>query len=547
MHMKLQPTRRRFLGLSLATASAALLAACNGQGSSSQSPSGRPRILPADPLVQAAEDARASTGTTVTASLAAAPLTASLNGKQVNTWGYNGSFTAPTLRARTGDTLKVELKNGLSEPTIVHWHGLALRNDQDGVQDLTQAAVASGTGFTYQFKAPHPGTYWYHSHIELQRERALYGALVIEDPKDRVTADHEWVIVLDDWLDGITGTPAQAYAAVSAGMGSMGGASPTSGAGSMGDMGSMGGMDHSGTAGMGSTPSPSTAPAPDAGAFMLMGSMSEYLGGDAGDVRYPLHLFNGHTPEDPDTLKASPGSTVRLRIVNAAGDTAYRVGIPGQKLTLTHTDGFPVVHEQADAVVLGMGERIDALITVRDGYTPVLALPEGKIGLAMGQISTGTGKPPIPAAQPDSIGGTVTDGSRLKADPAVRLTAGKADVVHRIRLTGSMMAYDWGIDGRQFAMNDPYAKAFEVTPGQRVQVDFVNETEMWHPMHIHGHTFQVGADGARKDTVIVRPKETLSVMFDADNPGQWLFHCHNAYHAEKGMMGVISYVKANTP
>jgi FtsP/CotA-like multicopper oxidase with cupredoxin domain len=538
--MNLAPTRRRFLGLSLATASAALLAACRGQGTSSLSPSGRARILPSDPLIQATEDARPSSGTTVAVSLAAAALTASLDGKQVSTWGYNGSLTAPTLRARSGDILKVELKNGLGEPTSIHWHGLALRNDQDGVHNLTQAPVASGTGFAYEFKAQHPGTYWYHSHVELQRERALYGAMVIEDPKDPVTADHEWVIVLDDWLDGITGTPAQAYAAVAAGMGSMGGT------GGM-EHSSMPGMDHSSMPGMGSTASPSKAPASDAGAFMLMGSMSEYLGGEAGDVRYPLHLFNGRAPEDPDTLHASPGSTVRLRIVNAAGDTAYRFGIPGQKLILTHTDGFPVAHEEADAVVLGMGERIDALITVRDGYTPVLALPEGKAGLAMGQISTGTGKPPIPAAQPDTIDGTVTDGTRLRADPSVQLAARKADVVHRIRLTGSMNAYDWGIDGRQFSMSDPYANSLEVTPGQRVQVDFVNETEMWHPMHIHGHTFQLGADGARKDTVIVRPKETVSVAFDADNPGQWLFHCHNAYHAEKGMMGVISYVKPNTP
>ncbi|OMH24803.1 copper oxidase [Tersicoccus phoenicis] len=528
-------TRRRFLGLSLATASAALLAACSNPSSGSPSPSGRTRIMPSDPLVQAAEDARPASGATVSASLAAGPFIADLAGRRAATWSYNGSLVGPTLRARTGDALAVRVDNGLPDPTTVHWHGVALRNDMDGVPKLTQDPVPAGSAFDYRFKTPHPGTYFYHSHVELQRDRALYGALIIEDPKDPVKADREWVIVLDDWLDGITGTPEQAYAAVSAGMGNMGSGST----GSMGNMGSMGGMGSA-------SPSATASSTPDPGAFMLMGATSDYLGGDAGDVRYPMHLFNGRTSDKPDSLTATPGSTVRLRIVNAAGDTAYRVGIPGQKLTLTHTDGFPVVREEADAVVVGMGERVDALITVRDGFTPVLALPEGKKGLAMGQISTGTGKPPVAAAQPSTLTGKVTDGSRLKADPSVRLAQKKPDVVHRIPLTGSMMAYDWGIAGRQFSASDPFAGAFEISPGQRVQVDFVNETTMWHPMHVHGHTFQVGTSGARKDTVIVRPKETMSVIFDADNPGQWLFHCHNAYHAEKGMMGVISYVKAST-
>ena len=105
-----------------------------------------------------------------------------------------------------------------------------------------------------------------------------------------------------------------------------------------------------------------------------------------------------------------------------------------------------------------------------------------------------------------------------------------------------MAKYDWGINGRRFDMNDPYAGTFDIKHGDRVQVKFVNDTTMWHPMHLHGHTFQLAGNGARKDTVIVRPRQTVTVEFDADNPGQWLTHCHNAYHAERGMMGVFSYV-----
>jgi FtsP/CotA-like multicopper oxidase with cupredoxin domain len=527
-------TRRRLLGLSLAGASAALLAACG-----TPSGSGSTRILPTDAAVQAAEQARASTGRTIRASLNAAPLTATLEGKPVPTWGYNGAINGPLLRGAVGDRLEVALHNALPQETTVHWHGLAIENSQDGVQNVTQKAVAAGADYSYAFRLPYPGTYWYHSHVELQRDRGLYGPLIVDDPAEAKDWDHEWVIVLDDWLDGVTGTPDDVLAELSQGMGGMSGGSSTSpGAGH--GMGGMQGMDMGGTPsagpGMGSGMGSS-------GKYMAMGSTSEFLGGDAGDVKYPLHLFNGRTPSDPDTIAARPGDRVRLRIINAGADTAYRVGAPGVKLTLTHTDGFPVERKEVDAVVLGMGERIDALLTVPAGWTPLMARPEGKTGLALGLIGTGGGKRPLPAALPSTLAGTVVDGGQLTSAAAVRLPEKAPAVRHTVRLTGSMMAYDWGINGRRFSMDDPYEGALEVRQGQRVQIDFVNTTMMWHPMHLHGHTFQVGATGARKDTVIVRPGQTVSVVFDADNPGQWLYHCHNAYHADRGMMGVLSYIR----
>lgn len=111
-----------------------------------------------------------------------------------------------------------------------------------------------------------------------------------------------------------------------------------------------------------------------------------------------------------------------------------------------------------------------------------------------------------------------------------------------MRLTGSMEKYSWGINGHAFDMQNPYAGAFEARAKDRVRVNITNETTMWHPMHLHGHTFQLSDGGARKDTVIVRPKERVTFEFDANNPGQWLTHCHNAYHAARGMMSVSSYV-----
>lgn len=512
--------RRRFLGLSVTTAAAAALAACNRNPDPAATAD---RTMPTDSVVAEQEAARPSSGNTVTQPLQTGALTAAVADKTVTTWGYNGSLNGPAIRAKTGDRLTVNLANGLTEPTSIHWHGLALRNDQDGVPGLTQDAVAAGTEFTYDFRLAHPGTYWYHSHVEMQRERALYGALVIEDPAEELEYDRDWVILLDDWMDGVTGTPDDVVKELSGGM-SMSGSMP--------------GMDH-GSAG------PSTAPGGEASAMthMLMGSRSDFLGGDAGDVRFPFHLFNSKAPDQAETLTATPGQVIRLRIINAAGDTAYRIGIPGQKLILTHTDGFPIQHQDVDAVVLGMGERIDALVTVREGFTPVMALAEGKTGQALGFISTGTGKKPLPAVLPNKLEGVVVDGGQLKAAPKVTLADKAPDRTHDVHLTGSMMNYDWGINGKRFDMNNPFSSTFDIKAGERVEVRFINDTDMWHPMHLHGHTFQVSGGGARKDTVIVRPKQTVTVVFDADNPGQWLTHCHNAYHAERGMMAVFSYIK----
>ncbi|WP_417233649.1 multicopper oxidase family protein [Arthrobacter sp.] len=516
--MSHQLNRRSFLGLSVATATAAVLAACTPNRPEAGS-TAVTRILPTDPLVAEYEARRAGPGKTITRTLTSEPVRATVAGKKTATWGYNGSLVAPTLRGQVGDQLALTLRNELNEAATIHWHGLALRNNADGVPNVTQEPVAAGKEHDYTFKLPHPGTYWYHSHVEMQRERALYGALVIEDPKEALEYDKDWVVVLDDWLDGITATPEQVLAELSKGMGGMEG------------MEGMEGMGHGSSDGpmkMGNT---------------LMGASSDFLGGDAGDVAYPFHLFNGRGPTEPETFRADPGERIRLRIINAAGDTAYRVGIPGQQLTVTHTDGFPVKHEKADAVILGMGERIDALLVAKDGFTPLLALAEGKDQMAYGLVSTGSGTAPAAGKLPRTLGGKVVDGGLLTADPSVNLPAKAADRTHELRLTGGMGRYDWGINGRRFDMANPFQDAFDIKEGERVEVKFVNDTEMWHPMHIHGHTFQVGNVGARKDTVIVRPGHTLTVYFDADNPGQWLTHCHNAYHAERGMMGIFSYIK----
>jgi FtsP/CotA-like multicopper oxidase with cupredoxin domain len=188
-----------------------------------------------------------------------------------------------------------------------------------------------------------------------------------------------------------------------------------------------------------------------------------------------------------------------------------------------------------------MGERYDVLITLGDGVFPLVAVAEGKDVNGFALVRTGSGSRPSATVRPKELDGVIVTASQLRADDGVRLTSTKTDVTHQIKLTGGMMKYNWAINGEPFNMNDPQANPILIEEGQRVRLDFVNDTDMWHPMHLHGHTYQLGTAGPRKDTSIVLPKKKLSVYFDADNPGQWMLHCHNAYHGEAGMMANVAY------
>ena len=192
---------------SAAVGSAALgsvaLSACS-RGSANESSS---EISPFDDEVRAAEQARFHSGRTVERNLTAAPARVSLGAREVDTWSYGAEAVGPELRISKGDRLNVLLQNDLPTETSVHWHGIAIRNDMDGVPPVTQERIQPGAEFTYDFVAPDHGTYWYHSHSGLQADRGLFGALVVEDPNDRTGADEDVVIVIDDWLDGLGTTP----------------------------------------------------------------------------------------------------------------------------------------------------------------------------------------------------------------------------------------------------------------------------------------------------------------------------------------------------
>ena len=483
-------SRRALLRTGLAAAGAGVLAAC---GADETTPTGF--VAPDGDEVRAAETRR-NPGAIRDVKLSATVGPVDLGGTTVTTWTYGGALPGAPIRVKVGEALRATVHNGLLADTSVHWHGMALRNDADGVPDLTQKPIAAGTAFTYQFTVAHPGTYWFHPHAGVQLDRGLYAPLIVEDPAEPLAYDDEWVIVLDDWLDGITGSPDDVLAELRKGMGTMMG-----------------------------------------GGHMMMGATSSLLGGDAGDVRYPHFLLNGRLPAAPATYQGRPGSRVRLRIINAGGDTAFRVALGGHRMRVTHTDGFPVQPLDTDALLIGMGERYDVLVTLADGVFPLVALAEGKGDAAFGLVRTGTGAAPAASVRPRELDGRILAYRQLKPADAVRLPTREPDRVVTLKLTGGMMSYDWGFNGRP---HDP--KRIEpVRSGERVRLDLVNNTTMWHPVHLHGHTFAIEATGLRKDTAIVLPGQTLPVVFDADNPGLWMIHCHNVYHAEAGMMTQLGY------
>ncbi|MEU2063532.1 multicopper oxidase family protein [Streptomyces sp. NPDC013455] len=538
-----KPSRRTLLRTPIAAAGAGFLAACTSSGSEPSSgpqrasggekfvPDGpKGYVNPSDPEVLAAERKRGS-GRVRTVRFTAAETELDLGGRTVRTWAYNEEVPGPLVRATAGEVLDLTLANRLPETTTLHSHGVRLRCDMDGVPDLTQRAIHPGADFRYHFAVEHPGTYLLHSHVGMQPDRALYAPLVVDDPREPLSYDHEWLVVLDDWLDDVDGsTPEGVLSQLKPG-------------GSM----DMGGMDMgSGHGSQGHGRPASAHPSPSRKSTgpnrVLHKSHSRMLHGEGGSVAYPHYLVNGRLPGDPSVFRCRPGDRVRLRIINAGSETAFRVALGGHRMTVTHTDGYPVKHKETDALLVGMAERYDVLITARDGVFPLVALPEGKKGKALAVLRTDKGSGGLPPAgvRPDELDGKTVPARRLLPEDSVALDDRKPDREMRIRITGTMQKFDWGFDHKPYSPQQRHA----VRAGERVRLTLVNATDMWHPMHLHGHTFSLtGLDsvGARKDTALVLPHRKLVIDFDADNPGLWMLHCHNQYHSESGMMTVLGY------
>lgn len=481
-------SRRRLVLGALGMAGAGLLGGCS------------PPVLPGGSTSVPTEPVRPSLpAPAVRASIRAGVGEVDLGGVTATTWMYDGVLPGPELRVKAGQVLAVEVENALPAETSVHWHGIRLHNAADGVPGLTQAAIPASGRYTYTFLAPDPGTYFFHPHSGVQLDRGLYAPLIVEDPAEPGDYDVEWLVVLDDWTDGVGASPDDLLAGLRKQGGSLGG----------------GGHDMSGMGGMGASPL-----------------------GDVGDIRYPHYLVNGRVPAAARTLTARPGQRARIRMINAAADTLFRVVLGGHVLTVTHTDGFPVEPTRTRALYLSQGERADVVVTLEDGVFPLVAAAEGKGGQGLLVVRTGAGGRPAPDVSPAELGSDPLLLSALTATQAVRLADREPDQVEKVTLDGQMKPYAWGINATTFGSDTP----IRVRTGTRVRMQVSNRTMMAHPMHIHGHTWSLpGSGGLRKDTLLVLPMQTVAADLQADNPGRWAYHCHNIYHAEVGMMTSVEY------
>ncbi|WP_137811185.1 multicopper oxidase family protein [Gordonia sp. GAMMA] len=492
-------TRRTALFGGLAALGVGALAACGDKTASKPGSASRPMQGP--PLQAAPQAGQKVVETTLTARES----TVDLGGITARTWTYDDALPGKVIRANAGDFLRVTLDNKLPADTSIHWHGIRLRNQADGVPGVTQDPIRPGGRFVYEFTAPDAGTHYFHPHVGAQLDRGLYAPIIIDDPNEPGTYDAEWIVVLDDWTDGVGKNPDQILADFQAKTGPL-----------QTGMGGMGGMDHSSMPGMSSSPL-----------------------GDAGDVIYPHYLINGRIPAAATEFRAKPGQRIRLRIINAGSDTVFRVALGGHTMTVTHTDGHRVNDKQARALFVAMGERYDVTVTAGDGVFPLVAAAEGKNGQALAVLRTGAGAAPAADVRPAELDGPVLLGAtELTAADSARLPDAQPDSTIKVTLNGQMDPYAWGINGKKHGEDNPLS----VTKGQRLRMQITNETMMLHPMHIHGHTWALpGSGGLRKDTVLIKPMGSVEVDLDADNPGTWALHCHNIYHMEMGMMTTLRY------
>jgi FtsP/CotA-like multicopper oxidase with cupredoxin domain len=422
----------------------------------------------------------------------------------------NGSLPGPEIRVREGDLLRVLVENRLPDaPTSIHWHGILVPAAMDGVPDVSNAPIGPGRTYVYEYPIRQSGTYWYHSHVGFQEQLGCYGAFIVEPQHEPRAVEHEAVILLGDWLHR---SPADVFAHLRGGA-----ASPAAVKG-----------------GDGMKPAP--------GATMPSGGMKMDAGGaDLSDVRYDAFLLNGRGPEAPWTRAVPARTPLRLRLINGGASTYFRLRLDGHPLQITHADGLAVQAVTVDHLLMGMGETYDALVTLAGpGSYTLHAVAQDGSGQALGVLHTPETAPRPNRTMPTFFGRALayTD---LRAPSPTTLPDGPVRTF-RLPLQGDMARYVWMIGGQAWPQADPLL----IGRGDRVQIEMINETMMWHPMHLHGHFFRLlqgaGDFSPLKHTVNVGPQETVRIEFTADNPGNWFFHCHNVYHLEAGMAREFEYV-----
>jgi FtsP/CotA-like multicopper oxidase with cupredoxin domain len=481
----------------------------------------------------------------------------------------DGGVPGPVLRWREGDTVTLRVHNRLATTSSIHWHGLIVPADQDGVPGLSFDGIPAGSRFTYRFPVRQSGTYWYHAHSRFQEQSGLYGAIVIEPRAgERHHADRDHVILISDWSDEDL---ERIYANLRTRSGMYNYGRPT-----LAEF-----LRDARAKGFG-----------DALAMRRMWSRMRMDRSDLADVSGAsyTYLVNGTTPAANWTGLFRPGERVRLRLINGSSNSIFDLRIPGLRLRVIAADGQDVEPVDVDELRLSAAETYDVLVEPREdrAYT-IFAQSIDRSGHARATLAPRPGMtaavpPPDPRprlAMRDMMGamaGEADDGPMAMAShasteygpnvdmrvdmPRTNLDdpgAGLRERTHRVltyadlrsvggpldarepsrtielHLTGNMERFAWSFDGLKYSQ----AKPVHFRRGERLRIRLVNDTMMNHPIHLHGMWSEVEApDGAfqvRKHTVNVQPAQQVSYAVTADNPGRWAFHCHMLYHMEAGM------------
>ncbi|GLQ56620.1 multicopper oxidase family protein [Devosia nitrariae] len=422
--------------------------------------------------------------------------TIEVNGKAASVFSLTGPDGKPGLKLTEGGAFKVLLRNESGQGTIIHWHGLTPPWPQDGVPDAPSPLIAAGDERSYDFPVGKGGTHWMHAHT--LQEQALLAAPLIVSPASPAD-EQEVVILLHDFSFK---SPEELLASLTEGQS----------ADAMAD------MNHGAHGNM------------SAGTMVM----------DLNDIEYDAYLANDRTLDDPEVIDVDRGGRVRLRIINGATATAFTIDLGEIEGELIAVDGQDIVPIIGRRFPMSMGQRIDIRLALPAGTRsfPILALREGA-PQRTGIILRARGAEVTRLATEDSKSGPVLDlqlESQLRA--VVPFSQRDATRSYEMKLTGDMAAYKWSL-----ALNAPIL----VNEADRVEIKLINTSMMAHPMHLHGHHFQVVAidgqrfPGAVRDTVLVPPMRSVTIAVDAGNPGQWAFHCHHLYHMATGMMTTFGY------
>jgi CopA family copper-resistance protein len=502
----------------------------------------------------------------------------------------NGTVPGPLIRLRQGRNVRLSVTNTLDEDTSIHWHGVLLPFQMDGVPGVSFPGIRPGETFVYEFPVRHAGTFWYHSHSGLQEQLGHYGPLIL-DPADRdpVTFDREHVLVLSDW----------SFMAPHTIMQKLKGDSDYFNRQEL----TFGGLFREGD--------PEEKPPLTE---RLTWNRMRMDPTDIADVTGSTYnyLINGHGPAENWTGLFQAGERVRLRIINASAMTVFNFRIPGLPMTVVQADGNDVRPVAVDELQISVAETYDVVVEP-SGYRAFAIVAESvdRSGMASGTLAprpemTAVAPPlrPRPTlglddlamggmdhgprhGTPGSAGTDHGDGMNMRdeslvppdmkvgigvdmiavqpEDSAGKPGLGLEDVGHRvlvysdlvalesnpdtrppsrtleIHLTGNMQRFMWSFDGRQFS---EIVEPIRLARDERVRVTLVNDTMMQHPIHLHGHFFEIVNGHAghhpRKHTVNVLPGTKITFDLTADNPGDWAFHCHLLYHMHAGMFNVVT-------